>query len=57
MISQTYLVGDKTQAKNDCGDFKSDSKMGRANAPVLPEPVCASPIKSFPEKRKIQIES
>ena len=26
--------------------------MGRANAPVLPEPVCASPIKSFPKIEK-----
>ena len=45
------LVGDRAQAKNACGDSKHACKMGRAKAPVLPEPVCASPIKSFPKKR------
>jgi hypothetical protein len=43
------LVGDSTQAKNAFRDSKSACKMGRAKAPVLPEPVSASPIKSFPK--------
>lgn len=42
------LVGESTQAKNAWGASNRACKMGRAKAPVFPEPVCASPIKSFP---------
>lgn len=50
------LVGDNTQAKKSFGQgaSKRACNMGRAKAPVLPEPVWANPITSFPEKHKPQ---
>jgi hypothetical protein len=48
-------VGDNTQAKKwfGRGACKSACNIGRAKAPVLPDPVWASPITSFPGKHKI----
>jgi len=48
-------VGDITHAKKwfGRGASKSACNIGRAKAPVLPEPVSASPIKSFPVNKKI----
>lgn len=45
----TNRVGESTQANRTWGVSKRAWSMGSAKAPVLPEPVCASPIKSFPE--------
>jgi hypothetical protein len=47
------LVGDKTQAKKGFGSSKSACNIGRAKAAVLPEPVWASPITSFPGKHNL----
>jgi len=49
-------VGDNTQAKKSFGRgaSKRACNIGRAKAPVLPEPVCASPITSFPVKENPQ---
>lgn len=47
---KSNLVGESTQAKNACGDSRRACNMGSAKAPVLPEPVCASPIRSLPVK-------
>jgi len=45
-------VGDSTQAKKWFGRGASNRacNIGRAKAPVFPEPVWASPITSFPKK-------
>jgi len=45
-------VGDSTQAKKSFGRgaSKRACNIGRAKAPVFPEPVWASPITSFPKK-------
>lgn len=46
----SYLVGESTQAKKACGDPIRACSIGRAKAPVLPDPVCASPIRSLPTR-------
>ena len=43
-----YLVGAMTQAKKGCGSPRSAWRMGRAKAPVFPEPVLARPMISLP---------
>ena len=51
------LVGVRTKANNRCGFSSSAWRIGRANAPVFPEPVSARPIKSFPRtKRKLSLD-
>jgi len=47
-------VGVRTSAKRRCGCSRRLCKMGNAKAPVLPEPVSANPIMSFPVESKIQ---
>jgi len=49
---KSNLVGDSTQAKKWFGRGASNRacNIGRAKAPVFPEPVWASPITSFPKK-------
>lgn len=44
------LVGVRTNAKYLWGFANSVCKIGKANAPVLPDPVSANPIISFPCK-------
>lgn len=46
------LVGDSTQAKKSFGRgaSKRACNIGRAKAPVFPEPVWASPITSLPKR-------
>jgi hypothetical protein len=49
--TESDLVGESTQAKNDCGVSRFSSsacRMGSANADVFPDPVCASAIRSLP---------
>jgi len=41
-------VGDSTSAYSSCGLSIRPCRMGRLKAPVLPDPVCASPITSLP---------
>ena len=55
-IRVSNLVGDNTHAKKSFGRgaSKRACNMGRAKAPVLPEPVWASPITSFPAKHNPQ---
>ena len=43
----TYLVGVRTKAKSLWGLSSNVWSIGKANAPVLPEPVSAKPIMSF----------
>lgn len=45
-----YLVGERMQAKKGLGLARSASRMGRQKAPVLPDPVCASPMMSRPAR-------
>lgn len=42
------LVGVRTRVWSLCGEASSDWRMGRAKAPVFPEPVSARPITSLP---------
>lgn len=42
------LVGVRTSVWSRCGEASSDWRMGRAKAPVLPEPVSARPMTSLP---------
>ena len=46
-------MGDNTQAKKclGAGASRRACSIGRVKAPVFPEPVCASPITSFPTKK------
>lgn len=55
-IKVSNLVGDNTQAKKSFGRgaSKRACNMGSAKAPVLPDPVWASPITSFPVEHKGQ---
>lgn len=46
--SANSRVGVRISANIVCGVSMSDCKMGRAKAPVFPEPVSANPITSFP---------
>ena len=48
MMRKTCLVGVSINANNLDGVSKSACKMGRANAPVFPDPVSASPMMSRP---------
>lgn len=43
------LVGVSMSVCSLWAEARSDCRMGRANAPVFPEPVSAKPITSFPE--------
>ena len=52
-----YLVGVRINANSLCGLSKSDCITGKANAPVLPEPVSANPIKSSPEIQSDQFKT
>jgi hypothetical protein len=45
----THLVGVKINAKIPKGSSDSFCRIGRANAAVLPLPVLAQPIQSFPK--------
>lgn len=47
-----YLVGVKTSANIPKGSSESFCRMGRANAAVLPLPVFAQPMQSFPGGNK-----
>ena len=47
-----YLVGVKTSANIPKGSSDSFCRMGRANAAVLPLPVFAQPMQSFPGGNK-----
>ena len=51
--SSTNLVGVKTNAYSLCGLSSNVWITGIANAPVLPDPVSARPMISFPEKKFI----
>ena len=42
------LVGVRTRVWSLWGEASRDCRMGRAKAPVFPEPVSARPITSFP---------
>lgn len=52
-----YLAGVSMTAKIPYGSFDSFSKIGRAKAAVLPLPVRARPITSFPEVKTQQFDS
>jgi len=43
------LVGVRTRECSRCADARRHWRIGRANAPVFPEPVSARPITSRPE--------
>ena len=43
------LVGVKIKAKSFCREVSKACNIGRAKAPVFPEPVSAKPITSFPK--------
>lgn len=45
-----YLVGERTQAKKACGFSSRAWSIGSEKAAVFPDPVCASPMMSFPAK-------
>lgn len=45
------LVGVSTRANNRWGVSSSACRIGKAKAPVFPEPVSASPMTSLPERR------
>lgn len=46
------LVGVRTRVWSLWGEASSDWRMGRAKAPVFPEPVSARPITSFPSEQQ-----
>lgn len=46
------LVGVRTRVWSLWGEASSDWRMGRAKAPVFPDPVSARPITSFPEVQR-----
>lgn len=49
IYKSTYLVGVKTNAKMPKGSSESFCRIGKANAAVLPLPVFAQPMQSFPK--------